>query len=323
MAGLMKFAGFLRACCIAAILASPALHAAEAYPARTIRLILPFGASEILYQLLTRSLSETLGQPVVIDYKPGSGGHIGAEAAAKSPPDGYTLIILSSAHTNGPSMYANLKYDVLRDFAPISLVARVPQVLVVHPALPAKNLGELAQLVKANPNKFMYGSGGVGSSGHLAMELFKSLTRSEVVHIPYKGGASVLPNILSGEVHMLSVTVPPALSYITTGKLRALAVLSPERAATLSAVPSAAEAGMPDLLYTSWYGAAAPAGADSAIVQQLQAAIAGGMNTPDMKSRLAVAGVEPITSTPAEFAQFLRSEVAKWAVIIKNANIRF
>lgn len=314
---------FWRACGLAAVLASPALHAAEAYPAKTIRLILPFGVSEILYQLLTRSLSETLGQPVVIDYKPGNGGHIGAEAAAKSPADGYTLIILSSAHTNGPSMYANLKYDVLKDFAPISLIARVPQVLVVHPSLPVKSLNELAQLARNNPDKFLYGSGGIGSSGHLALELFKSLTKTGLGHIPYKGGASVLPNILSGEVHMVSVTVPPAITYITTGKLRALAVLTPDRVATLSAVPTSAEAGMPDLLYTSWYGAAAPAGVDASIIQQLHTAITGSMSTADMKSRLAVAGVEPTTNTPAEFSQFLRSEIAKWAIIIKSANIKF
>lgn len=314
---------FWRACGLAAVLASPALHAAEAYPAKTIRLILPFGVSEILYQLLTRSLSETLGQPVVIDYKPGNGGHIGAEAAAKSPADGYTLIILSSAHTNGPSMYANLNYDVLKDFAPISLIARVPQVLVVHPSLPVKSLNELAQLARNNPDKFLYGSGGIGSSGHLALELFKSLTKTGLGHIPYKGGASVLPNILSGEVHMVSVTVPPAITYITTGKLRALAVLTPDRVATLSAVPTSAEAGMPDLLYTSWYGAAAPAGVDASIIQQLHTAITGSMSTADMKSRLAVAGVEPTTNTQSEFSQFLRSEIAKWAIIIKSANMKF
>jgi len=314
---------FWRACGLAAVLASPALHAAEAYPAKTIRLILPFGVSEILYQLLTRSLSETLGQPVVIDYKPGNGGHIGAEAAAKSPADGYTLIILSSAHTNGPSMYANLNYDVLKDFAPISLIARVPQVLVVHPSLPVKSLNELAQLARNNPDKFLYGSGGIGSSGHLALELFKSLTKTGLGHIPYKGGASVLPNILSGEVHMVSVTVPPAITYITTGKLRALVVLTPDRVATLSAVPTSAEAGMPDLLYTSWYGAAAPAGVDASIIQQLHTAITGSMSTADMKSRLAVAGVEPTTNTQSEFSQFLRSEIAKWAIIIKSANIKF
>ena len=314
---------FWRACGLAAVLASPALHAAEAYPAKTIRLILPFGVSEILYQLLTRSLSETLGQPVVIDYKPGNGGHIGAEAAAKSPADGYTLIILSSAHTNGPSMYANLNYDVLKDFAPISLIARVPQVLVVHPSLPVKSLNELAQLARNNPDKFLYGSGGIGSSGHLALELFKSLTKTGLGHIPYKGGASVLPNILSGEVHMVSVTVPPAITDITTGKLRALAVLTPDRVATLSAVPTSAEAGMPDLLYTSWYGAAAPAGVDASIIQQLHTAITGSMSTADMKSRLAVAGVEPTTNTQSEFSQFLRSEIAKWAIIIKSANMKF
>jgi len=312
--------GFL--CLLAAALHGNAVHAAESYPSRTVRLILPFGASEILYQLLTRSMSESLGQPVVIDYKPGSGGHIGAEAAAKSPPDGYALIILSSAHSNGPSLQSNLKYDVLKDFAPISLVARIPQVLAVHPTLPVKSLTELAQLARGAPNKLMYGSGGVGSSGHLAMELFNALAKVETVHIPYKGGASVLPNILSGEVNMLSVTVPPAIPYIISGRLRALAVLSAERTASLPAVQTSAESGMPDLLFTSWYGVAAPSATDAAIIQQLNAAIMVAMNAPEMRQKLAVAGVEPVTSTPAELAQFLRNEVAKWAAVIKNANIR-
>lgn len=306
-------------------MALPLAAAAQTYPAKPLRLIAPFptGASQILAHLISEKLNETLGQPVVVDYRPGGGGNIGAEIAARTPPDGHTLVILSSSHATSPGMYKSLKYDVLRDFVPVSMVAVVPNVLVCHPSLPAKSLRELAQLGRAYPGKLTFGSGGVGSSNHLASELFASIAKVKMVHVPYKGASIALTNILAGEADMVVVTVPATIPFIQAGRLRGIAVLDKQRVPTLPGVPTTAEGGMPDLLLTTWYGVAVPAGTRPEIVERLQRDLAAGMRNNDVRQRLAKVGIDAVGNTSAEFGEFVRAEVTRWARVIRDANIRF
>jgi tripartite-type tricarboxylate transporter receptor subunit TctC len=300
-----------------------ALAQPAGYPSKPLRLIAPFptGASQILAHLLSENLSASLGQPVVVDYRPGSGGNIGAEIAAHAPPDGYTLVTLSSSHATSVSMYKKLQYDVIRDFAPVSLAATVPNVMVVHPSLPVKTLQELAALARGSPGKLSFGSGGVGSSNHLASELFASLNKVRMVHVPYKGASIALTNILSGEADMVVVTVPATIPFIQAGRLRGLAVLDTRRVPQLPQVPTSVEEGMPELQLTTWYGVCMPAGVAPAIVERLARDIAVTMQNNDVKQRMAKVGIDAAHNTPAEFAAYLKSEVARWAKVIHEAHI--
>lgn len=322
--GRIRAAGWLLVALATAALFGARGSAAQPYPSKTIRLVAPFstGPFQILAHVIAEPLTETIGQPVVVDYRPGAGGNIGAEIAAKSAPDGHTLALLSASHAVAPVMSRSVKYDVLRDFAPITLLATVPNVLVVHPSLPVRTLKELAQLARANPNKLTYGSGGTGSFNHVGNELFRTLARAEIVHVPYKGGSIALNNILTGEVDMVVVTVPSTIPFIESRRLRALAVLSKERQPALPAVPTAAEAGMPELVVVSWYGIAAPAGVRAEIIGRLNAEIVKVMRSADVKQRLAKLGMEPATSTPREFADYMRAETEKWTRVIRQAKIQ-
>jgi tripartite-type tricarboxylate transporter receptor subunit TctC len=315
---------FLLPVFLIAVLAAPALVAAQSYPTKPLRLIAPFptGASQILAHLLSERLNESLGQPVVVDYRPGGGGNIGAEVAAKTPPDGYTLVILSASHATSPSMYKTLRYDVVRDFSPISLVAAVPNVLVIHPSLPASSLKGLAALGRSHPGKLTFGSGGVGASNHLASELFASLAKVSMVHVPYKGASIALNNILSGEVDMVCVTVPATIPFITSGRLRGLAVLDKTRVKNLPGVPTSAEAGFPDLVMITWYGVAAPAGLRPELVERLNKDLVAAMHNPDIKQKLEKVGIDAVGTPSAEFAEFLRTEVSRWAKVIRDAKIQ-
>lgn len=306
-----------------AMLACPLSAAAQKYPEKNIRLIVPFptGASQILGILVSEKLGAALGQPVVADFRPGAGGNIGAELAAKAPADGHTLLLTSPSLAISPSLYKKLNYDTLRDFATISMLATVPNVMVIHPSVPAKNLGELVKLAKAHPGKMSFGSGGIGSSNHLASELFKSLAKVDILHVPYKGASIALTHILGGEVEMVVVTVPATIPFITTGKLRGLAVLVPERVPTLPGVPTTAEAGMPELVITTWYGLFAPAGVKPEIIDRVNAEVVKFMQSPEVKKQLAKVGLEPQTSSPAEFGKFLRADMEKWARVIREAGI--
>jgi len=297
---------------------------AQAYPAKPIRLIAPFptGASQILAHLLSEKLGESLGQPVVVDYRPGGGGNIGAEIAARTPPDGYTLVILSASHATSPSMYKKLKYDTIKDFAPVSLVATVPNLIVVHPSLPVKTLKELAALGQRNPGKLTFGSGGVGSSNHLASELFASLNKVKMVHVPYKGASIALTSILAGEADMVAVTVPATIPFIQAGRLRGLAVLDTKRVPQLPQLPTSVEAGMPDLQLITWYGVATPVGVRNDIIERLHKDLAAAMQSNDVKQRLAKVGIDAVSNTPAEFGDYLKSEVARWAKVIREAKIQ-
>ncbi len=311
--------------CLALLVCACSLPAtAQKYPERNVRLIVAFptGASQILGLLVAEKLGAALGQPVVPDFRPGAGGNLAAELAARSPADGHTLLLTSPSLVISPSLYKKLNYDTMRDFAAVSMLSTVPNVLVVHPSLPAKNLGELVRLARAHPGKMSFGSGGVGSSNHLAGELFKSLARVDILHVPYKGASIALTHILGGEAEMVMVTVPATIPFINSGRLRGLAVLVPERVPTIPKVPTTTEAGMPELIINTWYGLFAPTGVRPEIIQRINTEVVKFMHTPEIKKQLAASGLDPVTNTPAEFSTFLRADMEKWARVIRDANIR-
>jgi len=298
---------------------------AQSYPARPVRLILPFptgGPTDLLGRLLGQKLSEAVGQPVVPENRPGAGGNVGTEFAAKQPPDGYTIVLASPALAISPNLYRKLNYDPVRDFAPISLVAQVPNVLLVHPSVPAKNLKELAAVARANPGKITFGSGGLGTGQHLAGEIFKSVARVNMLHVPYKGSGLAMIGMIGGHLDMLVIGAPPALPQIQAGKVRALAALTAERLTYLPKVPTAIESGFPELVVTSWYGILVPAGAPRDVVARLNGELGKIVAAPDTRERMESAGFGPLHSTPERFSEHIRNEMARYAKVIKSAGIQ-
>jgi tripartite-type tricarboxylate transporter receptor subunit TctC len=297
---------------------------AQKYPDKSIRLIVAFptGAPQILSLLISEKLRESLGQPVVPDFRGGAGGNLASEITAKAPADGYTLLLTSPTIAISPSLFPKLGYDTFRDFAPITQLAAVPNVMVVHPSVPARSLKELVSLAKTNPGKLNFGSGGVGSGSQLGSELFRTLAKVKMVHVPYKGAAIAMNAMLSGEVDMVVSTVPATIPHINSGRLRAIAMLAPERAPALPKVPTTAEAGMPEVVVITWYGVFAPAGVKPEIVERLSVEIGKVMNAPDIKAKLSNVGLDVATSNPADFARFVRAEAEKWGKVIRDAGIR-
>jgi tripartite-type tricarboxylate transporter receptor subunit TctC len=298
---------------------------ADAYPSKPIRFILPFppgGGTDILGRVIAERLSASLGQPVVIENRGGAGGNVGAEAAAKSPPDGYTIVLVAPSLAISPSLYTKLNYDPVKDLAPVSLVGTVPNVLVTNPSVPAQNLAEFIALAKAAPGGMNFGSGGNGTSNHLAGELFNIQAGVKLVHVPYKGVNLAMNDVLAGQVQMVVIGIPAALPFIRAGRLRALAVIAPARAPALPEVPTAAEAGLPNYEVTTWYGVLAPSGTPRPIITRLNAELARAMHAPELKERLAATGTEPRTSTPEEFAEFIRQEIAKWGKVVREAGLK-
>ena len=298
---------------------------AQDYPSRPIKLIVPYpvgGGTDVIARILQEPLAAELGQPIVIDNKGGAAGNIGTDLAAKSPPDGYTILFTLSSHTINPKLYDKLPFDVERDFAPITLATLVPQILVAHPSVPANNVKELIALAKANPGKLNYASVGTGSPGHIAGELFKQRAGVDIVHVPYKGGGPAVTDTIGGQVQLLFVSMPAAWQHVKSGRLKALAVTSAARTVTAPDVPTIAESGVPDYVVDSWYGALAPAKTPPAIVARLNAAFAKVLANPQVKEKLLAQGAEAAPSSPAEFERRIRDELAKWELVIKAANIR-
>jgi tripartite-type tricarboxylate transporter receptor subunit TctC len=296
------------------------------YPSRAVRLVIPFapgGSNDILGRLIAQRLTETLGQQVVPDNRGGAGGTIGAELAAKSAPDGYTLVIghIGTLAVN-PTLYRKLPYDPLRDFQPISLIAKVPNIMVVHPNVPAKSVKELVALAKAHPGALVYGSGGNGGAGHLATEYFRLMAKIQLVHVPYKGTGPAIVDLLAGQTQLVFAGVPGISGQVRAGKLRALGVSTTKRLAVFPDVPTIAEAGVPGYEATQWYGVLAPAGTAKPIVARLNQDIHKALQTREMQERLAADGAEPLPSTPEEFSAFIKAEIARWAPVIKAAQIR-
>ncbi len=310
---------------IAALTLACALPAAaQKYPEKTIRLVVPFptGASQILGLLVAEKLGAALGQATYADFRPGAGGTIGSEITAKAAPDGYTLMLASSSTTITPTLYKKLSYVPLRDFQPISQVANMPNVLVIHPSVPVQNMKQLVALALASPGKLSYGSGGVGSSNHLASELFKSIAKIDIVHVPYKGASIALTHILSGEIDVVTVTVPATIPFVNSNRLRGLAVLANQRQPTIPHVPTSGESGYPELVMDAWYGIVAPAGVRADITERLHGELVRIMHAPEVVKQLARVGIDAVTSTPTEFRGFLKSETEKWARVIREAKIR-
>ena len=296
-------------------------QSAANYPAKPVRLVVPFpagGTTDILARAVAQKLSEAWGQQVIVDNRPGAGGNIGSDLVAKSTPDGYTLLMGTvGTHAINPSLYKNMPYDHVKDFAPVILVAGVPNVLVVNPSLPVHSVSELIAYAKANPGKLNFASSGNGTSIHLSGELFKAMTGVEMTHVPYKGSAPALTDLIGGQVQLMFDNLPSSLPFIRAGKLRALAVTSGARAAALPDLPTLAESGLPGFEASSWFGVLAPAGTPRDIVAKLNGAIASWLASPAAKEKLLAQGAIAAGGTPDDFARHIDAETSKWAKVVK------
>jgi len=302
-----------------------ALVHAQAFPSKPLRLVVPFppgAGTDMFARVLAHKLSESLGQPVVVDNKPGGGAIIGTDIVAKSPPDGYTLLLSTTSHAINPSVYSKLPYDTLRDFATVTQVATVPIVLVVHQSLPVTTAQELVALARSRPGELNVGSSSSGTVFHLAAELFKSTAGIDMVHVPFKGGSPALAALLANQVNVLfetSLTVGPQAK---AGKLRLLAVGGLKRSSAMPELPTMAESGFPGFSAENWYGVYVPAGTPREIVQRLNRDIVNALSQPDVRERFASQGAELIGNTPEQHEEFLKAEMAKWARIARLANAR-
>jgi tripartite-type tricarboxylate transporter receptor subunit TctC len=307
------------------MLACTAANAAD-YPSKPIRWISPWppgGANDVFSRDIGRKIADAFGQPVIVDNRPGAAGTIGSDVAAKAPADGYTVVMGSSpTHAIAPSLYPQLPYDPLRDFTAITLVGTVPNVLVVHPSLAAKNVKELIALAKASPGRLNFASAGNGTSQHLSGELFKTLAGVDMVHVPYKGTAPAMVDLIAGQVQIAFDNVTTIVPHIQAGKLRALAVTPAKRTAILPDVPTVAEAGVPGYEASVWFGVFAPAGTPKAVIARLHAEILKALNTADLRARMVAMGTDISGMGPAEFQTFVRKEVPKWAEVVRKANVK-
>ena len=299
---------------------------AQTYPAKPIRIVVPFpagGIADLFARVIGQKFNEAWGQPVVVDNRPGAGGNIGAEIVAKSPADGYTLVMGSiGTHSVNVSLFSKLAYDPIRDFAPVALVMEAEGLLVLHPSVPVKTVKELIALAKARPGQVAYASAGYGTAGHLSGELFKSMAKVDLVHVPYKGNVPAITDLIAGQTSLLFATMPTVLPQVQAGRLKALAVTSSARSPAAPELPTIAEAALPGYSVTNWIGLFAPAGTPRDAVSKLNGEIIRIMQAPDIQKRLANEGAKFTAKTPEEFGAFVRSEIAKWAKVVKDAGIR-
>ena len=310
---------------VATLLATAIPAWAQQYPVRPVRLIVPFppgGGTDTMARVIGPKLGEALGQQVVPENRGGAGATIGAEIAAKSPPDGYTLMLATITNAIGASLYSKLNYDLVRDFAPITRLATTPHILVVHPSVPVKSVKEFLALAKAKPGELAYSSSGSGSAAHLAGELFNSLTGVKTTHVPYKGGGPSMIALVGGDVSLAFATMPSAIGYVRSGRLRGIAVTTERRSPSTPELPTIAETGVAGYEAGSWYGLSAPAGTSKEIIARLHAETIKVLGLPDVKERLFNAGFEIVTSTPEQFAAFTRNEIQKWGKIVKAAGLK-
>ncbi len=310
---------------VAAGAAAPALHAADAYPVKAVRFIVgpgPNSGTDIVARAIAQRLTERLGQSVIVDNRPGAGGTLAVAAVARAAPDGYTVLFSSGSLVIHPALYRKLPYDLVRDLAPIMLIGIVPQVLAVHPSLPAKNVRELVALAKSRPGQINYGSGGVGSTNHLAGELLQSMAGIRLTHVPYKGAGPAAVDLIAGQIDMLFTSAVNALQHSRNGRVRALAVSTAKRSTALPDVPTVAESGVPGYESMTWYGLLAPSGTPREAIDRLNRETAMVIKLPDVLSRFAADGVEPAVGTPEQFAALIKVELARIARIVREANIR-
>jgi tripartite-type tricarboxylate transporter receptor subunit TctC len=305
-------------------LGSASLAAAQSYPTRTVTFVVPFapgGGTDTVARIVAQAVGPALGQPTVVENRTGGAGTVGWGSVARAAPDGHTLITIEMSYTIAAGLIPTLPFDAKKSFAYITTAVSVPHVLVVNPAVKANTVQELIALAKASPGKLFYGSGGAGTNTHLGGELFKSLAQVDLVHVPYRGAGAVLQDLLGGSVQMLVTSAPTVSSLIKSGQLRALLVTSEERLATLPDVPSAPEAGLPKMIMQFWVGFAAPAATPPTIIQRLNHDIIAALALPDSKKRLAELGMDVVGNTPAEAAQLVDDEIARWAAVAKAAGI--
>lgn len=297
---------------------------AQPYPSRPVRFIAPFaagGGSDLIARKLAQKLTEALGQPVVVDNRTGGSGVIGTEIVAKSPPDGLTIMMTTPTFTVNPSLMAKLPYDNIRDFAPISLIATAPHLLAVHPSLPAKSVKDVVAIAKARPEELTFSSGSTGGSSHLSGELFNSMARIKMTHVPYRGGGQAVLAIVTGEVSLGFVDLVSMLPHVKTGRVRAIALTSLKRSTVLPDLPTIAESGYPGFQSGIWYGVIAPARTPPEIIERLNAELVKIVRTPDFLASLKNEGAEAVASTPAYFGNHIKQETARWAKVIKEAKI--
>jgi tripartite-type tricarboxylate transporter receptor subunit TctC len=303
------------------LIAFPIAATAQGFPAKPVRLVVPFppgGSLDNVGRLLAQKLTEAWGQQVVVENRPGAGGNVGADAVAKSPADGYTVVMGAlSTHAVNPSLYAKMPYDAVKDFAPIGNVAITPNVLIVNSDSPIKSVRDLIAFAKANPGKANFGSGSNGSAGHLAGELFKVETGTDVQHIPYKGGAPALQALLAGETQFMFDNLANAMAQVKGGRVRAIAVTTAQRSKLAPDLPTMAEAGLPGFDISTWFGLLAPAGTPSEVVAKWNADLVKALNAPDVREKMLAQGAEPSPTSPAEFAAFIARERDKYARIVK------
>ncbi|MBI3068011.1 MAG: tripartite tricarboxylate transporter substrate binding protein [Betaproteobacteria bacterium] len=303
-----------------------AASAQRNYPTRAIRLVVPFaagaGSNDIMARLIAQKLTDSLGQQIVVDNRPGASGIIGTDIAAKAQPDGYTVLMMSLTFTVNPSLYKKLPYNTEKDLVPVTLVASAPLMLVVHPSLPVKSVRELTAYAKARPGQLNFGSGGPGTTPHLAGEMFKSMAGVQITHVPYKGGAPALADLVSGQIQIMLENIPGTQPFVKAGKLRALAVTDKKRSALLPALPTLDESGLKGYELVGWNGLFVPAGTPRPVVTRLHAETAKALKLSDVKDRLATMGAEGVGNTPTQFAAFIKAEIVKWAKVVKQAGIR-
>ena len=293
---------------------------AQNYPAKPIRFIVGPGP-DALARVIGQQITQAWGQPVIIDQRGGGGGTISAEAVAKAAPDGYTLLLATGTHTINPSMY-KVPYDMVRDFAPVTLLASTPFILAVHPSVPANSVGELIALAKTNPGKLNYGSGGGGTPPHLATELFKTLARVNLVHVPYKTVAAAITDLIAGQLQVMFTVGPAGLPQIRAGRIRGLAVSTAERSAFAPELPTVAEAGLAGFDVFGWNGLLAPAGTPKPVIARLQGEIVKALRLQDVRERVASFGFEPVGNMPEEFGEFIKADIAQWARVAKESGAR-
>jgi tripartite-type tricarboxylate transporter receptor subunit TctC len=317
-----RAAAYLAAFTVLMLAAAPHAAAQPAYPSKAIRFILPFppgGGTDILGRILAQKLSEELGQPVIPENRPGAGGNVGNEAAAKSPPDGYTIVICTSSIAVSKTLYKKLGYDPEKDLTPIGLVASNAQTLSVHPSMPARNVKEMVHLARTHPGKVSFGTGGPGTQNDLIAQLFRSVSGANVLIVPYKGINPATVAMIGGHVDAAVIGVATATGYVKSGKVRALATLAPKRAPTLPDVPTAVESGYPQLEAVLWYVIMAPAGTPQPIIDRLSQTFAKIVASPDTRQKMAAVGADPMTSTPQEFVPFFRKEIERWGKVVRES----
>jgi tripartite-type tricarboxylate transporter receptor subunit TctC len=310
-------------CALALVLPVVAAPAAE-YPERAVRVIVTFpagGGTDIVARMVFQKVAERSGATFVIDNRGGAGGTIGTDLAAKAAPDGYTIVVVSGSHTINPALYKKLPFDSVRDFAPVAMLVTGPGLLVVHPSLPARNVRELITLARSQRGGLLYASAGNGTPPHLAAELFKLMTATQIAHVPYKGNAQAMTDLIAGQIALSFPTIPSALPHVQTGKLRAMGVTSAKRVGALPEIPAIAET-VTGYDGSAWYGVLAPAGTPAAIVTRLHTELMTALRTADLKDKLVSQGLEPASYTPEEFSALIVSELAKWAKVVAAAGVK-